>query len=136
LTSISIETVDYSGVAQDAPSTYKEYMMDDFPPEYTKVTKEYNVHGNGSAGLFLNIFVGNFTASYIPSIYFPWLYLDGFDNKKGYESSVWFPVLIIQEVQLAYNYLKWSFGASATNVVSDVLSDSYWKFGVNVSFYK
>ena len=62
-------------------------------------------------------------------------YFDGFGD-KGYDPSVWFPLLIIQDFQVAYNYSRWSFGTSLTNIVSNVLSNSYWKFGVNVSFYK
>lgn len=135
LTSISVEKVSYVGMAKDAPTTYKEYVMGDFDPEFTRITDEYNIHGNLAAGLFLNIFMGNITLSYIPSLYSPWAYFDGFGD-KGYDPSVWFPFLMIQDFQVAYNYSRWSVGASLTNIVSNVLSNSYWKFGVNVSFYK
>lgn len=40
------------GMAKDAPTTYKEYVMGDFDPEFTRITDEYNIHGNLAAGLF------------------------------------------------------------------------------------
>ena len=135
LTSVSVERVDYAGMAVDAPRTYRDYMMGDYDPEYTQVTDEYNVHGNGGAGLFINVFVGDFTASYVPSVYLPWLYFDGFDNKKGYESSVWFPLLVMQEFRIDYNYSQWSLGAGITSIVSNELSNSYWKIGISISYY-
>lgn len=133
LASLSFEKMDYAGTAVDAPSTYKDAWMGDYYPKNVQRTNVRDLHGNLATGLFLNFFVKDFTVSYIPSIYFPRLFFGGIYD---YNTTFFFPLLIMQELQLAYNYANWSFGTSVTNIVSDNLSGTYWKFGLNISYYK
>ena len=132
LFSTSFELVDYEGIAVDAPSTYKDAWQGDYDPEYVQAEDKYLGHGNVEIGAFLNFFIKNFTISYVPSIYFPWLFLDDLGK---YNTTFFYPMLMIQDIQVNYNFSKWSVGAGFKDIVSNSLSGNYWQVLLNAVYY-
>lgn len=134
LFSVSMESVDYEGIAVDAPTTYKDAWQGDYSsdPRYIRNANEISIHGNAEFGAFLNFFVGNFTVSYAPSMFFPWLF---FDDLGEYNTTFFHPWLFIQNFQVSYNLPKWNIGMNFREILSNKLSGNYWQIGLNVSYY-
>lgn len=133
LFSASMESVDYEGIAVDAPSTYKEAWQGDYvdSPRYISNTNEVSIHGNVELGVFLNFFMGAFAISYVPSVFFPWLF---WDDLGEYNTTFFYPMLLMQNVQVSYNLPKWTVAVSFRDIVSNSLSGNYWRIGLNVSY--
>jgi len=132
LFSISFETVDYEGIAVGAPSTYSDAWMGDYDPQKESVSDKRLWHGNVEIGAFLNFFIKDFTLSYVPSVYFPWLI---FDDLGEYNTTFFYPMLLMQDLQINYNFAKWSVGVGFKDIVSNSLSGNYWQVHLNAAYY-
>ena len=134
LLSASLESVDYEGVAVEAPSTYREYELGDYDdsPRNVQETDRLVFRGNAEIGVFVNFFIKNFAISYVPSVYFPWLF---WDDLGDYNTTFFYPILLMHEFQVGYNISKWNVGLAFRDIVSNKLSGNYWQVHLNVAYY-
>ena len=134
LLSASIESVDYEGIAVDAPSTYRDYELGDYDDKPRNVQEKNRLvlRGNAEIGVFLNFFIKNFTLSYVPSIYFPWLF---WDDLGRYNTTFFYPMLLMNEFQVGYNKSRWNVGLAFRNIISNKLSGNYWQVHLNAAYY-
>lgn len=134
LLNASIESVDYEGVAVEAPGTYRDYELGDYDdsPRNVHETDRLVLRGNAEIGAFLNFFIKDFTLSYVPSVYFPWLF---WNDLGEYNTTFFYPMLLMQDLQINYNFAKWSVGVGFKDIVSNSLSGNYWQVHLNVAYY-
>lgn len=80
----------------------------------------------------LNFFINDFTLSYVPSFYFPWLF---WDDLGRYNTTFFYPMLLMNEFQVGYNIFRWNVVLAFRDILSNKLSGNYWQVRLNVAYY-
>ena len=57
------------------------------------------------------------------------------DDLGKYNTTFFYPMLMIQDIQVNYNFSKWSVGAGFKDIVSNSLSGNYWQVLLNAVYY-